>query len=221
MTFTSQMVSLRKAGQILGKSNPFMSKLAAKGYLRTVKVGERFMVHLSEIERFQREGNYIAKGSSDGQEANSSQEVDEIDGTETGIRPIKPEEIQRPRQTGGYTLDEAEAGHLLRKEGSGSRSEVPRSTQAGASSSQRGGVPERQNDSHGAGSSGYDGEDNESNGTGQGIRSGQRRAGSHGQEISPGGDQSTGEEGRSNNESPEVADGYPPYLREIIKKGSV
>lgn len=59
MTFSANTVSLVKAAKILDKSYPTVRKLVAQGFIRTVKIGTRSEVLMSELERFKKFGNWI------------------------------------------------------------------------------------------------------------------------------------------------------------------
>jgi len=54
-------VSIKQAAELIGISYGIARDLADSGKLVTVKVGSRFKVHLSEVERFRMHGNFDPK----------------------------------------------------------------------------------------------------------------------------------------------------------------
>lgn len=54
-------VSIKQAAELIGISYGIARDLADSGKLVTVKVGHRFKVHLSEVERFRMYGNFDPK----------------------------------------------------------------------------------------------------------------------------------------------------------------
>lgn len=60
-------VTLRQASAILDYSYPTLHKYRKNGWIRAIKKGGRWMVTISELKRFHKEGNYDSSSDPDTQ----------------------------------------------------------------------------------------------------------------------------------------------------------